>query len=231
MKTALATAVAGIKASDRRAYIRRAMWKELESRIRQCYSGVRFADGIDYLGGIFLAFSGTTDPGYARPELTPENCLNHAQISIGQRSLGLFHTIGAGPILGAQPGTESGAALIFTQDVTGLVSVLLHPYKSDLASVNEENILLAFGREPHSITTPVLEQYFRTFFRYCAATSAPSQSNIFEYAFRLSLLIRDIRNRRARRMRIAVFIERLLVLAFAALGIVATVWASSKWPF
>lgn len=230
MKRYVASVVNDLMASDRRAYIRRAMWPDLELRLSVCYRELARTKDIQCLGGVYLKCSQSRDPGYDFAGLSPYNCLNQAEVSLGRRALSVYHTIAVDPLGQAKAEFESGASIVFSQDVTGQVAVLLHPYKSKLASVNEDNILLSFGMEPVAISEADIRRYLRTFLRYSLATSGVRYANLADYLFRLRLLFNDRRNKRAQRHFAVVLAERLALLALAVLGVVATIWTSSKWP-
>lgn len=107
--------------------------------------------------------------------------------------------------------------------------VLLSPYKSDLAKVDEDNFILAFGVEPNNLTEQAIRRLLKTFFRYCAATSMVSYS-YSDYIFRLWLRLRDIRNRKIQKDALFQFTEKLLFFVLSAGGIWATLYVGKEWP-
>ena len=106
--------------------------------------------------------------------------------------------------------------------------VLLYPYKSDLAKVNEDNFILLFGADPNDLTEQKLRRLLNTFFRYCAATSMVSIGSYGDYIFRLWLGLRDIRNRKIQKVVVFRLFEKLLILGLAVAGVWATLYTSSK---
>lgn len=231
MNAALGTSAEKLRKAERLGYIRRIMWLSFEDRLRSVFDEID-SQGSDAeeLGNFYLSFSKTAFPAYSQPYVYRFNSLNQAQLSVGWRRIGVWHSLGEGESLKPKEAMESGAAISFSQDITGKVMVLLSPYKSDLAKVNEDNFILAFGVEPNDLTKPAIRRLLKTFFRYASATSMVSVGNLGDYAFRLWLGLRDIRNRKIQKVAVFRFIERLLILLLAAGSVWATLYTSSKWP-
>ena len=158
------------------------------------------------------------------------NSLNQAQISVGWRRIGVWHSLGEGEILKPKEAMENGATISFSQDITGKVMVLLSPYRSDLAKVNEDSFILLFGADPNDLTEKKLRRLINTFFRYCAATSMVSVGSYGDYIFRLWLGLRDIRNRKIQKVVVFRLLEKLLIIGLTVAGVWATLYTCSKWP-
>lgn len=231
MKTHLTAAAQKLWRAERLGYIRRAMWCSFEDRLKQEFSEID-SHGVDAgrLGNLYLSFSHQSLSAHSQSHACKLNALNQAQISVGWRRMGVWHTIGVKDSSEPKEAMESGATISFSQDITGKVMVLLSPYKSDLVKVNEENIILLFGVNPNDLTKDVIQRLLKTFFRYCAATSMVSVGSYSGYFFRLWLQLRDIRNKKIQKFRIFRFLEKLLILGLAVGGIWATLYTSSKWP-
>lgn len=231
MKAALAASADKLRKAERLGYIRRVMWLSFEDRLRDVFSEIDSrGNDAGELGNFYLSFSKTSYPAYGKSYVYRFNSLNQAQISVGWRRLGVWHSLGDGELLEPKAAMESGAAISFSQDITGKVMVLLSPYKSDLAKVNEDNFILVFGIDPNDLTEQTIRRLLKTFFRYCAATSMVSVGSFGDYAFRLWLGLRDIRNRKIQKITAFRLLEKLLILVLAAGGIWATLYTSSKWP-
>jgi hypothetical protein len=230
MNSALLTSAEKLRKAERVGYLRRVMWLSFEDRLRAVFSEIeRRGNDAGELGNFYLSVSKTSFPAYNQPYVYRFNSLNQAQVSVGWRRIGVFHSLGDGELLQPKEAMESGAAISFSQDITGKIMVLLSPYKSDLTKVNEDNFILAFGVEPNDLTKQAIRRLFKTFFRYCAATSMVSVGNLSDYSFRLWLELRDIRNRKIQKVAMFRLIERLLILILAAGGVWATLYTSSKW--
>lgn len=232
MNRHLRHATTRLHAADRRAFTRRVMWIDFEQRLQIAFQ--RFCpkqEDSDQLGRLYLTLSSEHNPAYSKNGTLRAFALNQAQVTTGWRRLGLQHTLGEAELLKTKEGMESGATISFSQNVAGTVSVLLFPYKSDLAKVREENILLAFGIEPTELTQRKIEKCLQIFARYCEATSAHTFGGLRDYLFRLRLIALDRRNRSVQSKALLLFVERSLLLALAGLGVVATLYTSSKWPF
>ncbi|MGV8900310.1 MAG: hypothetical protein ACOH2B_13850 [Burkholderiaceae bacterium] len=232
MNTYLEVATSKLRRSQREAYLRRVMWLSFEERLRSVFDEIdsRGHDS-DELGTLYLSSIKSSNPAYNKPWMYRYNSLNQAQLSVGWRRLGVWHTIGSKNLLNPTEAAEAGASICFSQDITGRVMVLLYPYKSDLAKVNEENFVLVFGAEPNDLTKSAIRRLIKTFFRYCVATSMISAGNYRDYLFRLWLGLRDIRNRKIQKIAIFRFVERLLLVALAVAGVSATLFTGNKWPF
>lgn len=231
MKTALGSAAEKLRKAERLGYIRRVMWLSFEDRLRAVFEEID-SKGHDAseLGNIYLSFSKTSFPAYSQSYVYRFNSLNQAQISVGLRHIGVWHSLGDGALLKPKAAMESGATISFSQNITGKVMVLLYPYKSDLARVNEDNFILLLDADPNDLTEQKLRCLINIFFRYCAATSMFSVVSYGDYIFRLWLGLRDIRNRKIQKVVVFRFLEKLLIFSLAVAGVWATLYTSSKWP-
>ncbi|WP_296749145.1 hypothetical protein [Thiobacillus sp.] len=231
MKTVLAAATQKLRKAERAGYIRRVMWLSFEDRLHSVFSEID-SQGVDAgeLGNFYLSSSKQSFPAYGQPYVFRFNSLNQAQVSVGWRRMGVWHSLGNGELLKPNEAMENGAAISFSQDITGKIMVLLSPYKSDVAKVNEDNFILVFGVEPNDLTEERIRKLFKIFFRYCAATSMVSVGSYSDYVFRLWLGLRDIRNRKIQKVAILRFFEKVLIVGLAAAGVWATLYTSSKWP-
>jgi hypothetical protein len=218
-------------AHDQRAYIRRVMWIDFEERLTQAFQDFCPTDSCaEAFGHLYLSYSAKLNPAYAKGQVLRSNSMNHAQVSTGIRPLKVAHNLGKGDSSSLFFAYESGAAIVFSQNVAGTISVILYPYKSDLAKIDEHEILIASGLEPNELTLDRITKYLEKFSRYCVATSAHTRSSFSDYAYRLWLLALDKRNRGKQNRSILIAIEKFILLALAALGVWATLFTGSKWP-
>jgi len=232
MNSHLRRAAEKLTAADRRAFTKRVMWIDFEERLERVFH--RFCPdqaASDPLGRLYLVLSIRNNPAYSKHGTLRAFSLNQAQISTGIRRLGLEHTLGETELFKTAEGIESGATISFSQNVAGTLSVLLFPYTSKLAKVKEENILLAFGLEPTSLTEERIERYLEIFSRYCTATSAHTFGGFWDYMFRLRLMVLDRRNRSVQSKTFLLALEKSTLVALAVLGVLATLYTSNKWPF
>lgn len=207
------------------------MWFSFEDRLRAVFAEIDSkGDDASELGNFYLSFSKTSFPAYSQSYVYRFNSLNQAQVSVGWRRIGVWHSLGEVELLEPKAAMENGATISFSQDITGKIMVLLSPYKSDLAKVNEDNFILLFGADPNDLTEQKLRRLLKTFFRYCAATSMVSVGNYGDYVFRLWLGLRDVRNRKIQKVVVFRFLEKLLILGLAVAGVWATLYTSSRWP-
>jgi len=225
---------------ERSAYIRRVMWIDFEERLKSVFREIdgRGSDA-SMIGNLYLMTSIETWPAYRAPRLGKRyvyrfNSLNHAQVSVGCRHLPVWHALrdktetvaqSLGPMDAPRPKqvAESDAAVVFSQDITGKITVMLFPYKSVLSSVNEQNIILKFGIAPNDLNEAAIRGIMGTFFRYCAATSMMSVGSYRSYFFRVWLTLNDFRNRNAQKNKLYNFLLPLLGLAATAIGTWGTI--------
>nr|WP_319563785.1 hypothetical protein [uncultured Rhodoferax sp.] len=231
MNKALLSAELKLRKAHEKAFIHRVNWISLEDRISEVFAEIEtLGSANDELGTLYFSCSKNTNPAYAKPWVYRFNSLNQAQISVGWRRLGVWHTIKSEDFSQPKEAMESGAAICFSQDITGKVMVLLCPYTSDLAKVNEDNFILFYGLDPNDLTKRKIRKSIKTFFRYCTATSMISAGNYSDYIFRLWLGLRDIRNRKIQKITIFKLLEKLGIFVLAAAGVWATLLTGNKWP-
>ncbi|WP_198107426.1 hypothetical protein [Vibrio navarrensis] len=66
---------------------------------------------------------------------------------------------------------EKGCDLVFSQSPSGEVMVLLYPYKSEVYSRTETNIMLHAGLHPEKITKKLIKKYLDQTVRYARISS------------------------------------------------------------
>ncbi|HDC4324291.1 hypothetical protein QK281_09475 [Aeromonas hydrophila] len=214
------------------AYIRRVMWISFEERLKSVFSEID-SRGTDAstIGLLYFSSCHLNDPKYKVKNIYRSNSINQVQISSGWRHLNVWHDFTKNESETLQQARELGASISFSQDITGKVTICLFPYKSDLASVDEDNIILGFGREPNALTVKVIRQYIKLFLRYCSATSMQSGSEYSNYLFRLWLMVRDIRNRKKQKFVILRILEKVLIIGLGGAAVWATLLTGNKLPF
>lgn len=229
--TALGSVAEKLRKAERLGYIRRVMWLSFEDRLSAVFAEIENkGNDASELGNLYLSFSKTSFPAYSQSYVYRFNSLNQAQVTVGWRRISVWHNLGKEEPQEPKQAEEIGATISFSQDITGKVMVLLSPYKSDLAKVNEDNFILLFGANPNDLTEQKLRRLLNTFFRYCGATSMVSVGSYGDYIFRLWLGLCDIRNRKIQKIVVFRFLEKLLILGLAIAGVWATLYTSSKWP-
>jgi len=67
---------------------------------------------------------------------------------------------------------EKEAAMWFAQTPTGGVTVFMSPYKSDLVSINEKEIIIGFFKDPARLTDRKIRKMLATFSKYLSISSA-----------------------------------------------------------
>lgn len=232
MNSHLGISASKLREAQRQAYLRRVMWLSFEERLKSVFAELdsRGRDA-DELGALYLSFIQSSNPAYHKPWVYRFNSLNQAQVSVGWRRLGVWHTIRSDDLTKPREAMEAGATISFSQDITGKLMILLCPYTSDIAKVEEENFILVYGANPNDLTEKAIRRHLKTFFRYCVATSMVSAGNYRDYLFRQWLRLRDIRNRKIQKVVVFRFIERALLIALAAASVWATFFTANKWPF
>ncbi|AQT61497.1 hypothetical protein [Cellvibrio sp. PSBB023] len=219
-----------LKSKEDEAYIRRVNWIFFEERIEEYFSSLNNAYNFDALGGLYLINNRKSNPIYNIKYLYKSNFINHIQISTGWRRLNVYKGIVKDGVEKVEHVLESESALVFSQGINGKIMVFLYPYKSSIASVNEENIILHLNIEPHELTEKKISSILNTYIKYCVATSAISFDSQYLYFWRLWLIFRDFRNKQLIRNKSLYFIEKIIILFVPVLAVWATLFTSSKWP-
>lgn len=198
------------------------MWLDFEDRLRLVFEEIgpegRTADD---LGRLYFS----TSRDLYGEKASRVDTMNQAQISVGWRRLGFMHRLKVKARAPSKPAMEQGAALVFSQLVNGSINVILYPYKSDLAKVKEDNILLAIGLEPYALTETEIRSYIVKLLKYCVASSAMSVGSYQCGLYRLRLRISDYRYRAILQTSFLPALEKMLALTFAAGSLVAAVMA------
>ncbi|ODZ29879.1 hypothetical protein BBN02_23010 [Vibrio parahaemolyticus] len=91
---------------------------------------------------------------------------------------------------------ESGASLVFSQAVNGAISIMMYPYKSDLHSRTEKNIILYHSLHPDDITSALIKKCIKNFLMYARLTSVlglECKPSIYESSKITWFAIKDIR--------------------------------------
>lgn len=174
------------------AFVRRVMWIDMDGRIKSIFSEIEKSDLASRYGDLFLH----EGLHFHAKKFHVTERLNQIQISCGIRFLGLKGV----DVDGNQPKKkirmEKNAALWFTQSPSGGVTVFMAPYKSDLVSMNEENIIIGHYKDPSNLTDRKVRYLFSIFFRYLSITSAIHHQTPKDYIWRLWLIFLDIRTRK-----------------------------------
>jgi hypothetical protein len=226
MENALHSAARKLKRIEKTAHDRRVMWIAFEQRLRSVFEEFDGLGGdAETLGHLYFS-RGSGE----KSNLDASMVLNFAQISTGWRRLGVWHSIKPNKPGFLEEAMEAGACISFSQDMTGRVTVLVSPYESKLARVNEENIILKFGASPDDLTKRHIRRLLKTFFQYCAATSMVANESYGGYLFRQWLRLRDFRNKKIQRIVLWRAIEKAALLLFSVASLLATLWTSAKWP-
>ncbi|MGI2261582.1 hypothetical protein [Shewanella sp. GXUN23E] len=93
---------------------------------------------------------------------------------------------------------ESGACLVFSQSANGAISVMMYPYKSELHSRTEKNIVLYHSLHPDDITEKLILSCVKTFLMYIRCTSIYGlgcKPSVIESSKLAWLTIKDIRHK------------------------------------
>ncbi len=93
---------------------------------------------------------------------------------------------------------ESGACLVFSQSANGAISVMMYPYKSELHSRTEKNIILHHSLHPDDITEKLILSCIKAFLMYIRCTSIYGlgcKPSVTESAKLTWLTIKDIRHK------------------------------------
>ncbi|MBY7910201.1 hypothetical protein KW420_10510 [Vibrio fluvialis] len=96
---------------------------------------------------------------------------------------------------------EKGCALVFSQCPSGEIMVLLYPYKSEVHSRAETNIILHAGLSPEKITKTLIKKYIDNAVRYARISSLSGMARGLSlgdkwFLFRMKFLDQRAKNKR-----------------------------------
>ncbi|MDH4847917.1 hypothetical protein E8E71_29840 [Pseudomonas sp. BN605] len=205
-----------IEKDDQKSVARRKMWPAMVERIQSVFDDFKDSHLAHNYGSLYLH-----DAAHEKLKHLPQHTyLGHLQLTCGLRRLGLSELVTSkeNPEGSVKIVLEQDAAMWLAQSPSGAVSVFVAPYKSSLAKMVEENIILGIYSSPEKLTDKVIRQLFSTFFKYLSITSAHHQQSVSEYAWRLWLMYKDARTKKHEGF--IKMVERLLLAA----GAVACIW-------
>lgn len=204
-----------LAADSSRVFVRRVMWPDMEARVRKVFQSIQSSSYKDQFGGLYI-HNGTHEVSkhYHRTQI-----LNQLQISCGSRLLGLSALEVEDGKIKHKTRFETHAALWFSQAPAGSVTVFMSPYKSDVSSMNEENIALGMYKDPVQLTEREIHKILSRFFKYLSITSALHQHTFLDYAWRLWLIYLDARSKKLGTALKG--LERMIIFG----GALVTVWA------
>ncbi|SFO21257.1 hypothetical protein SAMN05444065_109241 [Pseudomonas syringae] len=160
MKKALEKYAKKLQKDAEVAFIRRVMWTDMEVRIREMFKDIENSPQADWYGGMKV-HSGLHPEAN---EIPVNNRLNHLQVTCMTRLLGLSSVKEVDEVKDCEgveqkvrvtkrtTHLESDSAMWFTQTPTGGVTVFMAPYRSDLVSMNEREIIIGMFKDPVQLT-------------------------------------------------------------------------------
>ncbi|MGL5038678.1 MAG: hypothetical protein ACRC6D_00910 [Aeromonas sp.] len=182
-----------LKNGRNRAYISRVAWCDLYKLVKCTLEQLDDLDlQKDEIGKLYL-YDTIQHAPFNKKQFSSSNVLNQMQISTGWRYLNVSKLNSDG--CASEVLMESGATLNYSQNITGAVSVMVLPYRSEAMTVREKNIIIARYNCPTEIQKKHIVRHFSTFFKYCEVTSANGNLGLRGYMYRLYLLFNDVRNK------------------------------------
>lgn len=192
MKKAFEKYAKAMESDWSQAFIRRVMWIDMEERIEKVFAEIEHSELASRYGTLYLH----EGLHFNAKKFYVTQRLNQLQVSCGMRLLGLNGV----DVDGNQPkkkiSMEKNAALWFTQSASGGVTVFMAPYKSEVVSMNEENIIIGHYKDPSRLSEKKIKKLFSTFFHYLSITSAIHPQSPVDYIWRLWLTFLDVRTRK-----------------------------------
>ncbi|WP_234405288.1 hypothetical protein, partial [Vibrio cholerae] len=96
---------------------------------------------------------------------------------------------------------EKGCALVFSQSPSGEIMILLYPYKSEVHSRAETNIMLHAGLHPEKITKKLVKKYLDQAVRYARISSLNGMARGLSLRDRWALSTMKFMDQRAKNQR------------------------------
>ncbi|WP_110947889.1 hypothetical protein [Pseudomonas bohemica] len=235
MKKALEKYAKRLQKDAEVAFIRRMMWIDMEARIREMFREIESSPQAGWYGGMKIHNGLHPEAN----DIPANKRLNHLQVTCMTRLLGLSSVTEAEEtreiegveqkvrLIKRTTHLESDSAMWFTQTPCGGVTVFMAPYRSDLVSVNEKEIVIGMFKDPVQLTEGRLRRLFARYFKYMSMTSALHDHTVLDYAWRLLLMYLDVRSRRVWKTFVAI---NVLVMFGAALFIILGYFINSPAP-
>lgn len=168
---------------------RRLNWRVCtKSRIFfECNKFVDKANSSDYPFRMFCV-QGSKDQNYETIQLSAGfNSVGVAKSEINDDGI---------PLKSKKTIYERGASLVFSQAVNGSILIIMYPYKSDLHSRPEKDIILYHALHPDDITTRIIKKCIKNFLMYARLTSVQGlecKPSLYESSKITWFSIKDIR--------------------------------------
>lgn len=149
-----------------------------------------------------------------------EKTRNHetVQLSLGPNMTGVIENIDKPNVKGSKSHTEQGAALVASFS-NGYVNFIMYPYKSELSSMSEKEIILYHGKSNDDITRELLIKCTDKFLLYARMSSVfGDHGSFFTDYFKLGFMrLADTRNRRKTHQTSLVIIMDLLKIVIGGI--------------
>lgn len=203
------------------SYFNRLNWNIFLNRLENVFNEFKKLDSTQKIGNFYLH----TNAQVFRNEIPVHARVNQAQISIGHNSLP-FHTLNeSNEKIGKYSlGSEKGASLVFSQFVNGKVSILLYPQKSDFMSEKREFLLLAWNKNPNTLTQKKIKKYIKIYLKHIYATSVYTAFDYSNYMHRTKVTLTHYLTTRLQEFELGKF----LVGLFTILGAIAAIISIKK---
>lgn len=206
---------------DVRAYIKRMMWSDLDSRVQDVFNETSKNEQYAcHLGTLYFsrAIDSHKDQGFLQSQFQ-----NSIHIRTGTRLLGFnFYDVEKKKVTVA---IERNAQLWYSQAPSGRVLVFIAPYTSAVGNVTESEIIIGNYNQPTSITKKEINRHFHLFYKYCACSSQNDSYSWFNYFYRQQLKLKDFRFRGELKNKIMFVLERITIVVFTITAAVAAVMA------
>lgn len=176
MRTALEFFAAQKERNLRTQFVKRAMWLDLEERVRATFAPILAAPAANSFGGFFLRNAlELNEAKLIDYSTTRMNITNSIYLFTGSSGPDVLKTFGKDSFTWV---SENGATLWFTQSAAGGVCVFVSPYKSELHYFKRPQLWLAYYGSPHQVSVARIKRHGSQFLRYCVLTSYTSPPSL-----------------------------------------------------
>jgi len=203
-------------------FVRRMMWADMEARVKNLFKEIESSPQADWFGGIRI--HGGLHPDAKEIHVTDR--LNQLQVTCMTRLLGIRSVKNAEEtreidgverkvhVVKRTTHMETEACMWFSQSPSGGVTVFMSPYKSDLVSMNEKEIIIGMFKDPNRLTERNIRKLFSRFLKYRQISSALHHHTFLDYGWRLWLTYLDVRHRRVWKTVVAINVLIIFGAAF-----------------
>ena len=182
MRDLLSTFASEIQSNRSRLFVRRAMWLDLEERVRKTLAPVLASPNAEAFGGLVVRNIAEMNAERLKEyQVTRMQLTNAIYLFTATSRPDVLKTFGKDAFTWV---TEHGAALWFAQGAAGGVSVFMSPYQSELHRHARQVLWVSHYDSPHQLSEARIRKHLKRFLTHCVLssyTSPPSWRHLVHF--------------------------------------------------